>query len=53
VNDTGHFLRSGENFAGYLPLFVMMGGFHLIAWIVVHIHLGDMRKPTNRALPAA
>lgn len=37
---------------GYFPLFVMMGGFHLIAWTVVHIYLGDMRKLTDRAVPA-
>ncbi len=37
---------------GYFPLFVMMGGFHLIAWVVVHIYLGDMRKLTDRAVPA-
>lgn len=29
---------------GYLPVFVMMGGFHLIGWICVHVFLGDMRK---------
>jgi ACS family hexuronate transporter-like MFS transporter len=29
---------------GYKPLFIMMGGFHIIAWLCVHYLLGDMRK---------
>jgi ACS family hexuronate transporter-like MFS transporter len=29
---------------GYFPLFVMMGGFHLIAWICVHTFLGRMDR---------
>ena len=29
---------------GYLPVFVIMGSFHLIAWTCVHIFLGDMRR---------
>jgi len=29
---------------GYLPVFVIMGSFHLIGWMCVHIFLGDMRK---------
>lgn len=33
---------------GYYPLFVMMGGFHLTAWLVVHFYLGDMRKLADR-----
>ena len=37
---------------GYFPLFVMMGGFHLIAWTFVHIYLGDMTKLTDNPVPA-
>ena len=37
---------------GYYPLFVMMGGFHLIAWMFVHIYLGDMKKLTDDSAPA-
>jgi ACS family hexuronate transporter-like MFS transporter len=29
---------------GYLPVFIIMGSFHLIGWTCVHIFLGDMRK---------
>lgn len=29
---------------GYLPVFVIMGSFHLIGWTCVHVFLGDMRK---------
>ncbi|HEY3444020.1 MAG TPA: MFS transporter [Paludibaculum sp.] len=32
---------------GYYPLFVMMGGFHVIAWTCVHVYLGDMKKLTD------
>ncbi|MGQ9917200.1 MAG: MFS transporter [Bryobacteraceae bacterium] len=29
---------------GYLPVFIIMGSFHLIGWTCVHVFLGDMRK---------
>ena len=32
---------------GYLPVFVMMGGFHLIAWTCVHFFLGTMHPLTE------
>jgi ACS family hexuronate transporter-like MFS transporter len=32
---------------GYLPVFVMMGGFHLIAWMFVHFFLGKMERLTE------
>ncbi len=33
---------------GYFPLFVMMGGFHLIAWTCVHFYLGEMKPLSDR-----
>lgn len=29
---------------GYTPIFLIMGGFHLIALLVVHLLLGDMKR---------
>jgi ACS family hexuronate transporter-like MFS transporter len=29
---------------GYMPMFIIMGGFHIIAWTCAHYLLGDMRK---------
>jgi ACS family hexuronate transporter-like MFS transporter len=29
---------------GYQPVFIMMGGFHIVAWTCAHFLLGDMRK---------
>jgi len=34
---------------GYVPVFVMMGSFHLIGWMCVDIFLGDMRKLADEA----
>lgn len=34
---------------GYLPVFIIMGSFHLIGWTCVHIFLGDMRKLGEQA----
>ncbi len=34
---------------GYLPVFIIMGSFHLIGWTCVHIFLGDMRKLGEKA----
>lgn len=35
---------------GYLPVFVIMGSFHLIGWTCVHVFLGDMRKLSEAAV---
>ncbi|MGC8758520.1 MAG: MFS transporter [Bryobacteraceae bacterium] len=35
---------------GYLPVFVIMGSFHLIGWTCVHVFLGDMRKLGEEAV---
>lgn len=29
---------------GYVPVFLIMGSFHLIAWLAVHNMLGDLRR---------
>ena len=29
---------------GYTPVFLIMGSFHLIALLVVHLFLGDMQR---------
>ncbi|WP_321473706.1 MFS transporter [uncultured Paludibaculum sp.] len=38
---------------GYFPMFVMMGGFHLIAWTFMHIFMGDITKLTEEQLQTA
>ncbi len=35
---------------GYFPVFVMMGSFHLMAWLCVHNFLGDMTKLSEAEL---
>jgi len=37
---------------GYTPMFVMMGTFHLIAWVVMHIFMGRMVKISESPAPA-
>jgi ACS family hexuronate transporter-like MFS transporter len=29
---------------GYVPIFIMMGGFHILAWFFVHFLMGRMQK---------
>lgn len=29
---------------GYTPIFLIMGSFHLIGWLIVHFVLGDMKR---------
>jgi ACS family hexuronate transporter-like MFS transporter len=38
-------------YVGYKPMFLFMGGFHLTAYLIVHLLLGDMRPIEGTEVP--
>ncbi len=38
---------------GYFPMFVMMGGFHILAWLCLHFFMGNITKLSDHRTPAA